>query len=265
VELRAKLIYRRQAGDERRGEHIGVKTAQTDTLNARHLCALFHQFHKVRAGVQPVAGQRDGAEHHLAVAGSSQLAQFGQNAFLGAAAHRAACAGDDAVGALPVAAVLYLDKGAGMGLEPLHRQLLEQLAALVRGNGHNAFVAVQQLLHVVQNGLAVTVAAHKVGLHELCGLLREGLRVAAGQHRHCTRVLALFAAQPLAAFLVAKVGHGAAVHNEHVCCLAFLRNGKAVGAEQLLQRTGLVQVDLAAQCIKTNSHERVSFPKTGLK
>ena len=191
--------------------------------------------------------------------------QLGQNALLGAAAHRPAGAGDDAVGTLPVAAVLYLDKGAGVGLEPLHRQLLELLAALVRGNGYNALVAVQQLLYVLQNGLAVAVAAHKVGFHELCGLLRESLRVAAGQHRYRTRVLALFAAQPLAAFLVAEVGHGAAVHDEHVRCLAFLRNGKAVGTEQLLQRTGLVQVDLAAEGIKTNSHERGSFPQNGIK
>ena len=259
VELGAKLVHRRQAGDEFRGEHIGVKAAQTDALDARHLCALFHQLHKVRAGVQPVAGQGDGAEHHLAVARSGQLVQLGQNALLGAAAHRPAGAGDDAVGALPVAAVLYLDKGAGVGLEPFHRQLLELLAALVRGNGYDALVAVQQLLYVLQNGLAVAVAAHKVGFHELCGLLREGLRVAAGQHRHRTGVFALFAAQPLAALLVAEVGHGAAVHNEHVRCLAFLRNGKAVGAEQLFQRAGLVQVDLAAEGIKTNSHGERSF------
>ena len=151
-----------------------------------------------------------------------------------------------------------------MGLEPLHRQLLELLAALVRGNGYDALVAVQQLLHVLQNGLAVAVAAHKVGLGELGGFLREGLRVAAGKHRDRAGVLALFAAQPLAAFLVAEVGHGAAVHDEHIGRFTFLRDGEAVGAEQLFQCAGLVQVDLAAKGIKTNSHERVSFRlKTG--
>ena len=99
------------------------------------------------------------------------------------------------------------------------------------------------------------VAAHQVGLQELRSLLREGLRIAAGENGHGTGVLALGTAQPLAALLIAKVGHGAAVHDEHVRCLAFLRNGKAVGTEQLLQRTGLVQVDLAAKGIKTNSHK----------
>ncbi len=66
-----------------------------------------------------------------------------------AAAHRAAGAWDDAVGALTVAAVLYLDKGAGVGLEPLHGQLLKFLAALVGRDGHNALMAVQQLENVI--------------------------------------------------------------------------------------------------------------------
>ena len=144
-----------------------------------------------------------------------------------------------------------------MGLEPLHRQLLELLAALVRGNGYDAFVAVQQLLYVLQNGLAVAVAAHKVGFHELCGLLRESLRVAAGQYRHRTGVLALFAAQPLAALLVAEVGHGAAVHHKNIRFFALRHDGEASAPEHLLQRAGLVQVDLAAKGIKTNSHESI--------
>ena len=137
-----------------------------------------------------------------------------------------------------------------MGLEPLHRQFLEPLAALVRGDGHDALMAVQQLEHIVQNGLAVAVAAHQVGLQELRSLLREGLRIAAGEHGHGTGVLALGTAQPLAALLIAKVGHGAAVHHEYVRRFAFLHDGKAVGTEHLLQGAGLVQVDLAAQCIK---------------
>ena len=264
MELRAELFHGGKAGDELRREHIRVQTAQTDALDALHLSAVLHQLHEVGAGVQTVAGQGDGAEHHLAVAGSGQLAQLGKDAGFAAAAHRAAGPGDDAVGALAVAAVLYLDKGAGVGLEPLHGQLLKFFAALVGCDGNDALVAVQQLLHIVQNGLAVAVAAHKVGLGELGGFLREGLRVAAGKHRDRAGVLALFAAQPLAALLVAEVGHSAAVHDEHIGRFTFLRDGEAVGAEQLFQCAGLVQVDLAAKGIKTNSHERVSFRlKTG--
>ena len=259
MELGAQLVHSGQPGDELRGEHVRVQAAQTDALDALHLSTFLHKLHQIGAGVQPVAGQGNGTEHHFPVTGGGQLAQLGQNAAFGAAAHRAAGTGDDAVGALPVAAVLHLDEGAGVGLEPLHRQFLELLAALVRGDGHDALMAVQQLEHIVQNGLAVAVAAHQVGLQELRSLLREGLRIAAGEHGHGTGVLALGTAQPLAALLIAKVGHGAAVHHEYVRRFAFLHDGKAVGTEHLLQGAGLVQVDLAAQCIKTNSHEGLSF------
>ena len=59
-------------------------------------------------------------------------------------------------------------------------------------------------------------------------------------HGHGTGVLALGTAQPLAALLIAEVGHGAAVHHEYVRRFAFLHDGKAVGTEHLLQGAGLV-------------------------
>ena len=149
VELRAELFHGGKAGDELRREHIRVQTAQTDALDALHLSAVLHQLHKVGTGIQTIAGQGDGTEHHLAVAGSRQLAQFGKDAGFVAAAHRAAGPGDDAVGALAVAAVLYLDKGTGVGLEPLHGQLFKFFAALVGRDGHNALMAVQQLENVI--------------------------------------------------------------------------------------------------------------------
>ena len=130
VELGAELVHRRQAGDELRRQHVGVEAAEADALDALHLRALFHQFHKVGAGVEAVAGQGDGAEHDLPVAGGGKLVQLVEDAGLGAAAHRAAGAGDDAVGALAVAAVLYFNERAGVSLEPLHGQILEQLAPL---------------------------------------------------------------------------------------------------------------------------------------
>ena len=146
-----------------------------------------------------------------------------------------------------------------MGLEPLHGQFLKFFAALVGLDGNDALVAVQQLLHIVQNGFAVAIAAHKVGLGELGGFLRKGLRIAAG-----TGIFALGAAQPLAALLVTEVGHGAAVHHKNIRFFALRHDGEASAPEHLLQRAGLVQVDLAAKGIKTNSHERVSFRlKTG--
>ena len=80
VVLGAELVHCRQPGDELGGQHIGVKAAQPDALDALHLGALLHQLHKVGAGVEAVAGQGDGAEHHFPVAGSGQLAQLGEDA-----------------------------------------------------------------------------------------------------------------------------------------------------------------------------------------
>ena len=142
-----------------------------------------------------------------------------------------------------------------MGLEPLHGQLLKQFAPLVGCNGNDALVAVQQLEHIVQDGLAVSVAADEISLHELGSLLGESLRIAAGEHGHGTGIFALGAAQPLAALLVAEVGHGAAVHHKNIRFFALRHDGEASAPEHLLQRAGLVQVDLAAKGIKTNSHK----------
>ena len=259
VELGAELVHCGQPGDELRREHVGVQAAQADALDAIDLGALFHQFHEVGAGVEAVAGQGDGAEHDLPVAGSGQLAQLVQDAGLGAAAHRAAGAGDDAVGALAVAAVLYFNERARVRLEPLHGQLLEPLAALVGGDGDDPLVAVQQLEHIVEDGLAVAVAADEVCFQKIRGLFGEGLGVAAGEHRHGAGVLALGPAEPLAALLVAEVGHGAAVDHKDVGLFAFRHDGEAGPPEHLFQGPGLVQIDLAAKGIKTNSHEGISF------
>ena len=147
-----------------------------------------------------------------------------------------------------------------MGLEPLHRQLLEPLALRVGGDGDDPLVAVQQLEHVVEDGFPVAVAADQVGLHELGRLLGESLRVAAGEDGDGAGVLALGPAEPLAALLVAEVGDGAAVHHKDVGLFALRHDGETGGAEHLFQRTGLVQIDLAAKGIKTNSHG-VSFPQ----
>ena len=240
VVLGAELVHCRQPGDVFGSQHIGVKAAQPDTLDALHPGALLHQLHEVGAGVEAVAGQGDGAEHHFPVAGSGQLAQLGEDALFRAAAHRAAGAGDDAVGALAVAAVLYFDKGAGVGLEPLHWQFLEPLALRVGGDGDDALVAVQQLEHIIEDGFPVAVATDQVGLHELGRFLGESLWVAAGEDGDGAGVLALGPAEPLAALLVAEVGDGAAVHHKDVGLFALRHDGETGGAEHLFQRTGLI-------------------------
>ena len=79
--LGAELVHRSQPGDGLGRQHIGVEAAQTDPLDALHLGALLHQLHEVGAGVEAVAGQGNGAEHHLPVAGGGQLAQLGEDQY----------------------------------------------------------------------------------------------------------------------------------------------------------------------------------------
>ena len=141
-----------------------------------------------------------------------------------------------------------------MGLEPLHGQLLKQLAPHMGLYGYDPFMALQQQLYILQNGFAVSVAAHQVCLQELCRLLGERLGIAPGKHGDSAGVLPLGTAQPFAALLVAKVGHSAAVDDVDVCIFTLLHYGEPRPPEQLFQCAGLVQVDLTSQCIKTNSH-----------
>ena len=255
MELRTKFLHRRHSGDDLIVQHIRVKAAQADALDAFDLGGFLDQLHQAGAAVSAVAGQADGRQHHLFIPGSSQAAQFLQDAFFVAAAHRAAGTWDDAVGALAVAAILDLDKGTGVFGELIHGQFFKLFALPVGADVHHPLVlAVQHAGHIGQNGMAVAGAGHHVGFLDLGGLLGKGLRVAARQHRNGTGILALGTAQPFAAFLVAEIGHGAAVDNVHVGRLLVGDDRIAVFLKQLCQGAGLILVHLAAQSIKSNPH-----------
>ena len=144
--------------------------------------------------------------------------------------------------------------------KPLDGQLLKLLALLVGADVHDALLlAVQHLLHQAGQNAPAAGAGHHVGLCHRGGFLRERLGVAAGQHRHGAGVLALGAAQPFAAFLVAEIGHGAAVDNVDVGLLAGGHHGIAVCLKQLGHRPGFVLVHLAAQGIKADAHGDNSY------
>ena len=241
-------------------EHVRVKAAQPDALDARHPGGLFHQLHQRGAGVGAVAGQADGSKHHFFIPGLRQPPQFFQNTFLAAAAHRAAGAGNDAVGALPSAAVLHLHKGAGMLGKPVHGQFLKLLALVMGADVHHTgLLAVQHLPHILQNGPAAAAAGHYIRLCNGGGLLREGLWITPGQHRHRAGVFPLGAAQPFAAFLVSEVGHGTAVHHVHIRRFTAGHHRVAAVLKQLGQRAGLVLIHLAAKGIKGHTHSFHSF------
>ncbi len=210
-----------------------------------------------RIRVLAVAGQVDTAEHYLFITGGGQRGQLLHHALLTAAAAGAPGPGNDAVGTAAVAAVLHLDEGPGVALEIFHGQFFKPLALFVGADIHHPLAAVQRFLDVLQHGGAAHVAHHHVCFFQLRGLLGERLGIAPRQHRHRAGILALGPPQPLAAFLVAPGGHGAAVH--HINVRRFVPGGQGVAPaqEQLLQRPGLVLIHLAAKGVKAHAH-RVS-------
>ena len=260
MELRAEFFHARHPENILVVQHIRVQAAKADTLNAGHLGGFLNQFHQACAAVGAVAGQADGRQHDLFIACVGQTAQFFQHAGLVAAAHRAAGAGNDAVGTAAVAAILDLDKGAGVLGELIHGQLFKPFSLLVGTDiYHTLLLAVQHLLHIVQNRVPVAGAGHNVSLGNLGGLLGESLGVAAGQHRHRAGVLALGAAQPLTAFLVTEIRDGAAVDDIDIGPFLVGDDGVAVFLKQLCQCASFVLIYLAAQGVKSYPHGFVSF------
>ena len=249
-----------QAADIVIRQHIRVKAAQADALNARHSRRMFHQLRQARSGIFAIAGQADCRQHNFTVTGCRQAAQFFQNAYFAAAAHRAAGAGNHAISAAAVAAIFYLHKCAGVICKAVHRQFFKAFALLVRANVyHLGFLAVQHFLHILQNGMAVAGTRYHIGFFNFSGFFRERLRVTARQNCHRAGVFAFGAAQPFAAFLVAKVRHGAAVDHINIRTVFFFHYGKPILLKQLGQRTRFVLVDFTAEGIKTNSHRIPSF------
>ena len=255
MELRAQLRHGGQPPDRLVVEHVGVKAAQADALDARDGRRVLDQFGQPGAGVAAVARQADGGQHDLPVTGPGQPLQLVQDARLAAAAHRAARTRDDAIGALAVAAILHLDESAGMFGKFVQRQFLKRFALVVRADIHHPLaLTVQHFFHILQDRVPVAGAGHNVRLRDGGGLLREGLGVAAGQHGHGLRMLALLPPQPFAAFLVAEVGHGAAVDHIHIGFFARFHHRVSARLKQLRQRAGFVLVDFAAQGIKIDPH-----------
>ena len=238
MELRAKLRHSSQAADIVIRQHIRVKAAQADALNARHSRRMFHQLRQARSGIFAIAGQADCRQHNFTVTGCRQAVQFFQNAYFAAAAHRAAGAGNHAISAAAVAAIFYLHKCAGVICKAVHRQFFKAFALLVRANVHHlGFLAVQHFLHILQNGVAVAGTRYHISFFNFSGFFRERLRVTARQNCHRAGVFAFGAAQPFAAFLVAKVRHGAAVDHINIRTVFFFHYGKPILLKQLGQRT----------------------------
>ena len=98
---------------------------------------------------------------------------------------------NDAVGTVVVAAVLYLEQGAGVSRQNTGGQLLKRLPLSVVRDRADGFAVAHRLLAQIQHGGAVGCAADDV--HAVHGgrLLRFGLRKAAAQRDNRVGILFL--------------------------------------------------------------------------
>ena len=120
-------------------------------------------------------------EHNLLVACGNQLANLLADAFQAAAAQRTAGKGNNAVGAILVAALLNFEEGAGfigfgtdaqlfkLGINSHLLYIVQNLRALV----------LQRLLNQLHNAAALLIADDYINTFDSTHLLRRSLRIAA--------------------------------------------------------------------------------------
>ena len=128
------------------------------------------------AGAAAIAGQVDARDHQLAIPGRRQPRRLRPHRVQRHGAHRAAHGGDDAVGAVAVAALLDLHGGAGLALVAGHEQALEA-RAFQRGHGADLRILQQGLLQQ-RHHLAPALDPHHQA-HAVHG--QDALRVPLGQ------------------------------------------------------------------------------------
>ncbi len=196
-------------------------------------------------------------QHHLGVSGLGQARSFLRDFLHRAGADAPAHIRDDAVGAVAVAALLYLHHRAGMPLRPGN---IEQLKghtqhAVHRGDAGILRHGFLQQLHHLAPALVADDQPQPHGQQGF-GLL---LRQTAGQHHLRGRVLLDGAAHGLQALLFTGAGHHAAVDHIDIRLLVKIAALIACGQKLLQHGLAVVLVDLAPQCIKRDCRHMLLF------
>ena len=118
MELRADLVHRAEGLREFYRRDGRLKAAEADAAHARHILHGANRVQQRLTGceVPPVAGKMDACQHQLGESGLRQTFGFGTDFIHRAGANRPAHAGDDAVGAVVVAALLNFERRTGVFL-----------------------------------------------------------------------------------------------------------------------------------------------------
>ena len=254
VELRADLVHCAEGLREFYRRDGRLKAAKADAAHARHI---LHGANRVqqrlaRREVPPVAGKMDACQHQLGESGLRQTFGFGTDFIHRAGANRPAHAGDDAVGAVVVAALLNFERRAGVFLLRGDGQRLEGGRGVQLVDGVDGCVLPQRLFQQFDDFAAVLCADDeaRAGFKQI---LRLALRQTARQNQRAVRMFAAQAARQLQGFLVARAGHGAGVDDVNIRVRVERDDFIAGGAEFLQHRLCVVLVDLAPKGVEGSS------------
>ena len=217
VTLQARLLCHQL--QQARFHLHGFQRAEAHTLHALNAQRCLYRIiqHNVLAFLRQllaVAAKVNADEHNLLVACGNQLANLLADAFQAAAAQRTAGKGNNAVGAVLVAALLNFEEGAGfIGFRAnaqlfklsIHSHLLhvvQNLRALV----------LQRLFDQLHNAAALLIADDYINTFDSTHLLRRSLRIAACNNHQGQRIVTHSAVDNLTRFALTGIGNNAGIN-----------------------------------------------------
>ncbi len=200
--------------------------------------------------VASVRGDFDACNDAFTAAAVPQTDRLPQSLLERHGAHMPAGIGDDAVGAVIVAAVLHLQQCAGMSLQLACGEAFKGLAVSVRGH----FVAAVPLHAILDGGQkisAVPRAPYDIGA-QCAGRIRIALRHAAAYREKYMRVFASGTPDGLPALPVCLAGHRAGVDYKHIGRL--VRQLVPMCLNQGLHGLRIELIGFAAECKERKLH-----------
>ena len=153
-------------------------------------------------------------EHNLLVACGNQLANLLTDAVQAAAAQRTARKGNNAVGAVLVAALLNFEEGAGFIGFRANAQLfkLSVYSHLLHIVQNLRALVLQCFFDQLHNAAAILIADDYINTLDSTHLLRRSLRIASGDNHQGQWIMTHSAVDNLARFALTGIGNNASIN-----------------------------------------------------
>ena len=254
VELRADLRQCRHPGDVLAGEQFRLQGAEPDPFDPIHSRCGFDRVDQPQPQLLAIAGKVDPDQHSLPVTGSSKRLQLVPQVFRRLGPHRPARSWNDAVGTVPLASVLNLDKRPGPFGEAARLHPFKPFPALVRLNFDDPFPGRQRACNQFDQPAPPACACDHVRFGETLGGIGERLRETARKHHLGGGVAGLELAKHLPGFPVAGGGDCAGIDHVDIRQVGMGYHIIAIRSKNLGQNLCFILVDLAAQGVESNPH-----------